>query len=224
MDGNGRWAKTKGMPRIRGHRAGVDAIRDTVEACSEWGIGYLTLYSFSTENWSRPRAEVEFLMKLLQRYLKNEIETLQENNIRLSSIGFSSDLPAPVRKDLEKVVRLTEKNDGLVLTLALSYGSRAEIVDAARKLACDVADGKLTPEEIDELLFASKLQTAGIPDPDLLIRTSGEMRLSNFLMWQLAYTELWVTPVLWPDFRRDELFKALEIYSRRDRRFGAVRE
>jgi len=224
MDGNGRWAKTRGLPRIRGHRAGVDAIRDTAEACSEWGIGYLTLYSFSTENWSRPRAEVEFLMRLLRRYLKIEIDTLQRNNIRLSSIGFPSDLPVPVRKDLEKVIRQTEKNDGMVLTLALSYGSRAEIVEAVRMLARDVADGNLTPEEIDEPLFVSKLQTAGIPDPDLLIRTSGEMRLSNFLMWQLAYTELWVTPVFWPDFRRDELAKALESYSRRDRRFGAVRE
>jgi undecaprenyl diphosphate synthase len=222
MDGNGRWAKARGLPRIKGHQAGVDAIRDTAEACSEWGIKYLTLYSFSTENWSRPKAEIDFLMKLLKRYLENELETLQKNNIRLCSIGFSSDLPQAVQRDLNRVVRLTEKNTGLVLTLALSYGSRAEIVEAARTVARDVLSGKFIPEEIDESIISARLQTVGLPDPDLLIRTSGEMRLSNFLLWQLAYTELWITPVLWPDFRRHDLFEALQDYAKRERRFGAV--
>jgi undecaprenyl diphosphate synthase len=223
MDGNGRWAKARGLPRIKGHQAGVDAIRDTAEACSEWGIKYLTLYSFSTENWSRPKAEVDFLMKLLKRYLENELETLQKNNIRLCSIGFSSDLPSAVQRDLSRVVHLTEENSGLVLTLALSYGSRAEIVEAARAVARAVVANKLKPEDVDEAVFASGLQTVGLPDPDLLIRTSGEMRLSNFLLWQLAYTELWITPVLWPDFRRHDLFEALRDYAKRERRFGALR-
>jgi undecaprenyl diphosphate synthase len=223
MDGNGRWARARGLPRIKGHQAGVDAIRDTAEACSEWGIKYLTLYSFSTENWSRPKAEIDFLMKLLKRYLENELETLQKNNIRLCSIGFSSDLPSAVQRDLGRVVRLTEGNTGLVLTLALSYGSRAEIVEAARAVVEDVMAGKLTTEDIDEHVFSSRLQTVDLPDPDLLIRTSGERRLSNFLLWQLAYTELWITPVLWPDFRRHDLFEALQDYAKRERRFGAVR-
>lgn len=210
------------MPRIKGHQAGVDAIRDTAEACSEWGIKYLTLYSFSTENWARPRAEIDFLMKLLKRYLENELETLQKNNIRLCSIGFSSDLPKAIQRDLNRVAHLTEGNTGLMLTLALSYGSRAEIVEAVRAVAGDILAGKLTPQDIDESIFSSRLQTVGLPDPDLLIRTSGEMRLSNFLLWQLAYTELWITPVLWPDFRRHDLFDALQDFAKRERRFGAV--
>jgi len=222
MDGNGRWARARGLPRIRGHQAGVEALRDIVTACAEWSIPYVTLYSFSTENWARPRAEVEFLMALLQRYLRHELDVLQNNNVRLLTIGFTEQIPAAVRKDLHAAIDSTAKNTGLSLVLALSYGSRAEIIEAARSLAGDAATGALRPEDIDESRFAARLQTAGIPDPDLLIRTSGEMRISNFLLWQIAYAELWVTPTLWPDFRRAELFKALEDYATRDRRFGKV--
>ncbi len=223
MDGNGRWAKARGFPRIKGHSAGVEAIRDTATACAEWGIQYLTLYSFSTENWARPRAEVQFLMRLLQRYLREEIKILFKNNIRLNAIGFLDDLPPRVQKNLADVIARTEKNTGLVLTLALSYGSRAEILDAVRALAVRIAAGELSPDEIDEALFASSLHTADMPDPDLLIRTSGEMRISNFLLWQVAYTELWVTPILWPDFRRGELYRAFEEFAQRDRRYGKVK-
>jgi undecaprenyl diphosphate synthase len=200
----------------------VEALRDIVTACAEWNIPYVTLYSFSTENWARPRAEVEFLMGLLQRYLRHELDVLQKNNVRLLTIGFTEQIPSAVRKDLCAAIESTAGNTGLSLVLALSYGSRAEMVEAARTLARDVGSGALRAEDIDESAFAGRLQTAGMPDPDLLIRTSGEMRISNFLLWQIAYTELWVTPTLWPDFRRAELFQALEDYATRNRRFGKV--
>lgn len=224
MDGNGRWAQARGLPRVRGHQAGVEALRDVVTACAEWKLPYVTLYSFSTENWARPRSEVEFLMGLLQRYLRHELDLLLRNNIRLKTIGFVDLLPEGVRTDLEAAIRRTADNDGLTLVLALSYGSRGEIVEAARALARECCEGRLRPEDIDEERFASRLQTSGMPDPDLIIRTSGEMRLSNFLLWQAAYAELWVTPVLWPDFRRTHLYEALEAYASRQRRFGRVGE
>jgi len=224
MDGNGRWAKSRGLPRVRGHQAGVDSIRDTVEACVEWGIRYVTLYSFSTENWERPRAEVEFLMKLLKRYLREELNMLLDNNVRLRTIGFIEDLPKSIQKDLDKTKQLTANNTALDLILALSYGSRAEIIRTVQSLMRDSREGRIDAEDVNAEVFSARLQTAAIPDPDLLIRTSGEMRLSNFLLWQSAYTELWVTPVLWPDFRREELFKGLSAYASRDRRFGKVRE
>ncbi len=207
---------------MKGHQAGVEAVRDVVTACAEWGIPYVTLYSFSTENWARPRAEVKFLMRLLQRYLRHELGVLENNNIRLLTIGFPDQLPQTVREDLASAVEKTASNTGLTLILALSYGSRAEIVEAARSLARDVRDGSLRVEDIDERAFEARLHTAGIPDPDLLIRTSGEMRVSNFLLWQIAYTELWVTPTLWPDFRRGDLFRALRDYASRQRRFGTL--
>lgn len=222
MDGNGRWARARGLPRVRGHQAGVEALRDIVTACAEWNISYVTLFSFSTENWSRPRPEVEFLMSLLQRYLRHELDILHNNNVRLITIGFTEQLPAAVRKDLNAAIQSTAGNTGLMLVLALSYGSRAEIAAAARALAREAASGAISADNVDEAMVASRLQTAGIPDPDLLIRTSGEMRISNFLLWQIAYAELWVTPTLWPDFRRAELFEALEAYAARQRRFGKV--
>ncbi|MCU0612250.1 MAG: isoprenyl transferase [Candidatus Eisenbacteria bacterium] len=222
MDGNGRWARARGLPRIRGHQAGVEALRDIVTACAEWDIPYVTLYSFSTENWARPRAEVDFLMGLLQRYLRHELDVLQKNNVRLLTIGSSEQMPEPVRRDLAAAMQSTAGNTGLTLTLALSYGSRAEIVEAVRALAREAAAGVVCPDDIDENMVAARLQTSGTPDPDLLIRTSGEMRISNFLLWQIAYTELWVTPTYWPDFRRAELLRALEDYAGRERRFGKV--
>lgn len=224
MDGNGRWAKSRGLPRVRGHQAGVESIRDTIEACVEWGIRYVTLYSFSTENWERPRAEVEFLMRLLKRYLREEVNMLVENNIRLRTIGFIEDLPRGIQRDLAKTKEITAENTALDLILALSYGSRSEILQAVRGLMRDATEGRIDIDDVDVELFSSRLHTASFPDPDLLIRTSGEMRLSNFLLWQAAYTELWVTPVLWPDFRRDELYRGLEAYAARDRRFGKVQE
>lgn len=222
MDGNGRWARARGLPRVRGHQAGVEALRDIVTACAEWEISYVTLFSFSTENWARPRPEVEFLMSLLQRYLRHELDMLHNNKVRLRTIGFTEQLPTAVRKDLDSAIRSTAGNAGLTLVLALSYGSRAEIAQAARALARESASGAIKPNDIDEAMLAGRMQTAGMPDPDLVIRTSGEMRISNFLLWQIAYAELWVTPTLWPDFRRAELFTALEDYAARNRRFGKV--
>ena len=220
MDGNGRWATERGLPRTRGHEEGAESVRAIVRACGELGIDALTLYSFSTENWARPEDEVEALMALLAAYLLNERGELMQNRVRLRGIGQLDRLPEQVRSLLTEAERLTADNDGLLLTLALSYGSRAEIVDAVRKIADEVQAGQLSPEELDEAAITNRLYTAGTPDPDLLVRTSGEMRLSNFLLWQLAYTELYVTDVYWPDFRRPELEAAISSFGRRKRRFG----
>lgn len=220
MDGNSRWATQRGLPRVRGHEAGADSVREIVRACGELGIDALTLYSFSTENWARPDDEVQALMTLLASYLRDEQSELMENRVRLRGIGEIDRLPVHVRELLHQAEQLTESNDGLRLTLALSYGSRREIVDAVRRVAQEVRDGTLDPDAIDESTVTGRLYTAGIPDPDLLVRTSGEMRLSNFMLWQLAYTELYVTDVYWPDFRRPHLEQALAAYAKRRRRFG----
>lgn len=220
MDGNGRWATERGWPRVRGHEAGADSVREIVRACGELGIDALTLYSFSTENWARPDDEVQALMTLLASYLQNERHELVENRVRLRGIGEIDRLPLHVKGLLREAEHLTQHNDGLNLTLALSYGSRREIVDAVQRIAEEVQRGDLDPASIDEASVTARLYTVGMPDPDLLVRTSGEMRLSNFMLWQLAYTELYVTDVYWPDFRRPHLEQALEAYRKRRRRFG----
>jgi undecaprenyl diphosphate synthase len=222
MDGNGRWAKQRNLPRIEGHRNGAESVRAVVRAAGEVGIKYLTLYAFSMENWTRPKEEVDTLMKYLDRYLRNEVGELQKNNVRLEVIGQIYRLPEFVQEQLKKTIALLHRNKGLTLVLALSYGGRTEIVEAVRDIAAKVKQGKLDPEEITEQVLAQHLYTKGIPDPDLLIRTSGEMRVSNFLLWQISYAELVVTPTLWPDFRKPQFFEALEEYARRHRRFGAV--
>ena len=220
MDGNGRWATERGLPRTKGHEAGAESVREIVRACGELGVEALTLYSFSTENWARPEDEVEALMALLAAYLRDEQAELMENRVRLRGIGQIDRLPDHVRLLLHEAERLTAGNDGLLLTLALSYGSRVEIVDAVRAIARAVEQGEMQASDIGESHITEHLYTAGTPDPDLLVRTSGEMRLSNFLLWQLAYTELYVTEVYWPDFRRPQLEVALKAYARRRRRFG----
>jgi len=220
MDGNGRWAKQHTMGRIRGHKKGAQAVRTTVTACREIGIQYLTLFAFSSENWGRPDEEVNALMSLLEDYLEKETPTLQKQQIRLNSIGNIEKLYPPVRKKLLDVMKLTEQNDKMVLNLALSYGSRDEMVMAIQKMISDSQKGKLAIDDINQDLVGHYLYTDGMPDPDLLIRTSGEYRISNFLLWQLAYTELYFTDVLWPDFKKDDLLKAITVYQRRERRFG----
>ena len=222
MDGNGRWAKQRNLPRVEGHRNGAESVRAVVRAAGEIGIKYLTLYAFSVENWNRPKEEVDMLMKYLARYLKTEVAELQRNNVRLEVIGQIYRLPEPVQEQLRKTIAALSKNNGLTVILALSYGGRTEIVEAARALAAKVKQGKLDPGEITEQVFAQHLYTKNIPDPDLLIRTSGEMRVSNFLLWQISYAELVVKPTLWPDFRKSQFFEALEEYTRRHRRFGEV--
>jgi undecaprenyl diphosphate synthase len=224
MDGNGRWAKKKGALRIFGHRNAVQAVRDVTEGCGELGIKYLTLYAFSTENWNRPKEEVDGLMELLVNTLKQEIKTLTENQVKLKTIGDTSHLPAECQNNLAWAVDQTKNNSGLTLMLALSYSGRWEIVKAAKNLAEDVRSGKLQPENINEKTFENYLQTSGIPDPELLIRTSGELRISNFLLWQIAYTELFITPTLWPDFRKENLYEAIWAYQQRERRFGKTSE
>ncbi|MBP7341187.1 MAG: isoprenyl transferase [Smithellaceae bacterium] len=224
MDGNGRWAKQHAMGRIRGHRKGAQAVRTTVTACREIGIAYLTLFAFSSENWGRPGEEVDALMNLLADYLDREASTLQEREIRLAAIGDIDKLYPPVRHKLLDIMKLTERNDKMVLNLALSYGSRDEIVGAVRKMVADQQSGKLSVEDIDKDRLAAYLYTAAMPDPDLLIRTSGEYRISNFLLWQLAYTELYFTDVLWPDFKKSDLLAAIAVYQRRERRFGLTSE
>jgi undecaprenyl diphosphate synthase len=224
MDGNGRWARRRHMPRVAGHRAGVASVRSTVETAARIGIPALTLYAFSEENWKkRPKTEVDFLMRLLCRYLKVEIETLTENNIRLQYIGRQRELPESVQREMEEASCATSKNTGMLLTLALNYSARSEIVDAFRSLA-DAAsrNGGLAHMEVDEQSISDHLYTRGLPDPDLVIRTSGEMRLSNFLLWQLAYAEIYVTPTLWPDFRGVQLLEGIEEYQKRDRRYGGL--
>ncbi len=224
MDGNGRWAQRRGLNRNEGHKRGKDAVRAVVETSREIGLQYLTLYSFSSENWQRPANEVRALMSLLHRYLRTELQRMMKKNIRLRAVGNLSRLPLVVRKALEKVIFATRNNDGLTVVLAISYGAREEIVAAARALATAVREGRITPEEIDEKRFAQQLWTEDIPDPDLLIRTGKEFRLSNFLLWQLAYTEIYVTDTLWPDFGRDEFLRALADYQGRERRFGRTAE
>ena len=222
MDGNGRWAKQRNLPRVEGHRTGAESVRAVVRAAGEVGIKYLTLYAFSVENWNRPKEEVDTLMKYLARFLKNEVTELNRNNVRLEAIGQIYRLPEFVQEQLRKTIAALAKNKGLTLILALSYGGRTEIVEAARTLAAKVKQGKLDAAEINEQVFAQHLYTKNWPDPDLLIRTSGEMRLSNFLLWQISYAELVVTPTLWPDFRKAQFFEALEEYHRRHRRFGGL--
>lgn len=222
MDGNGRWAKQRSLPRIEGHRHGAESVRAVVRAAGEIGIKYLTLYAFSVENWTRPKEEVDTLMKYLDRYLRSESSDLMKNNVRLDAIGQIYRLPEAVQQQLKKTIAATARNNGLTLVLALSYGGRAEIVDAVRAIAAKVKKKQLEPEEITEEVITEHLYTKQFPDPDLLIRTSGEMRVSNFLLWQISYAELVVTPTLWPDFRKAQFFAALEEYAQRHRRFGAV--
>lgn len=224
MDGNGRWAKKKGAMRIFGHRNAVQAVRDVTEGCGEIGIKYLTLYAFSTENWGRPKEEVEGLMELLVNTLKQEIKTLMENQVKLITIGDTSNLPEDCQKNLEWAVATTRNNSGLTLILALSYSGRWEITRAVKAIAEEVKSGKLNDRDINEEMISQHLQTAGIPDPELLIRTSGEMRISNFLLWQIAYSELYITPTLWPDFRKEHLYEAIWSYQQRERRFGKTSE
>src|SRR6187549_1712581 len=219
MDGNGRWAAQRHLPRVEGHRAGIDSVRDVVETSARLGIGVLTLYAFSVENWKRPRTEVNMLMMLLKRYIRLELGTLLQNNIRFRVIGRADELAPDVQHELELDIRKTEKNTGMLFNIALNYGGRAEIVDAARRA---IASG-LSADDLDEARFSSLLYTAGQPDPDLLIRTSGEMRISNFLLWQIAYSEIWVTDTLWPDFRRRDLLEAIVAYQKRDRRYGGIK-
>jgi undecaprenyl diphosphate synthase len=219
MDGNGRWAKRRRLPRAAGHRAGVTPVRSTVETCARLGLRALTLYAFSVENWKRPRAEVETLWRLLRRYLRGELDLMHRHNIRFTAIGRLHALPDFVREELDSVIRSTAGNKGLQLNLAINYGGRAEIVDAVAALVEDARRGKVI---IDEAAISARLYTAGMPDPDLLIRTSGEMRVSNFLLWQIAYAELYVTETLWPDFSRAELLRAILDYQKRDRRFGGL--
>lgn len=222
MDGNGRWAKERHLPRVEGHRNGVESVRAVVRACGEVGIKYLTLYAFSVENWNRPKDEVDTLMKYLARFLKNEIGELNRNNVRLEVIGQIYRLPEFVQEQLKKTQAALSKNNGLTLVLALSYGGRTEIIEATRSIAEQVKAGRIDTAEINEHLIAQHLYTRNYPDPDLLIRTSGEMRVSNFLLWQISYAEFVVTPTLWPDFRKAQLFEAIEEYARRHRRFGKV--
>jgi undecaprenyl diphosphate synthase len=222
MDGNGRWAKKRLLNRVKGHEKGSDTVRQVVRTCRELGIGVLTLYAFSTENWQRPQAEVSALMALLQRFLKSEQQEMVANGIRLEAIGQIERLPKKVRLALDETRRLTARNRGMQLNLALSYGSRTEIQGMVQTIARKVADGLIQPEDIDERLISDHLYTKDLPDPDLLIRTSGEMRISNFLLWQIAYSELHITPTLWPDFGREELLRILQEYQSRERRFGRV--
>ncbi|HOC00623.1 MAG TPA: isoprenyl transferase [Verrucomicrobiota bacterium] len=222
MDGNGRWAKERHLPRIEGHRNGVESVRTVVRAAGEVGIKYLTLYAFSVENWNRPKDEVDMLMKYLARYLKSEIGELNRNNVRLEVIGQTYRLPEFVQQQIDRTRAALSKNNGLTLILALSYGGRTEIVEAMRNIARQVKEGGIEPAEINEQVVAQNLYTRSYPDPDLVIRTSGELRVSNFLLWQISYAEFVVTPTLWPDFRKPQFLAALEEYARRHRRFGGV--
>lgn len=224
MDGNGRWAKEKGGERLFGHRNGVESVRQVVEAAGDLGVEYLTLYAFSTENWNRPRTEIDGLMTLLTTSIAKETRKLNQNNVRLLVIGNLSDLPKSVQKNLTKSVDALSENKGLTLVLALSYSGRWEITDAVQQMLKDAAAGKIDPDRLDSTMVESYLNTSFMPDPELLIRTSGERRISNFLLWQLAYTELYFTPVLWPDYRKEHFYEAIIDYQRRERRFGKVDE
>jgi undecaprenyl diphosphate synthase len=224
MDGNGRWARLRGLPRIEGHRRGVQSVRATVEECCRLGIGQLTLYCLSVENWKRPAQELDFLMTLLQKYLIEERAEIMEQNIRFTTIGRRSDLPANVLHEIDENIRLSQYNSGMVLSLAINYGGRAEMVDAVRAIAEQARRGELDPDDVDEVTISDALYTAGMPDPDLLIRTAGEMRVSNFLLWQISYAELWVTEQCWPDFDRECLHAALRDFANRERRFGGLKD
>jgi undecaprenyl diphosphate synthase len=224
MDGNGRWAQRRHLPRVAGHRAGVQSARTVIETCARLGIPALTLYAFSMENWRRPKAEIDFLMRLLREYLRKELPTLQRNNIRMLVIGRSDQLPGEVREDVERAMEQTAGNTGMVLTIALNYGGRAEIVDAFNRILDRVRNNGLANARVDEEMISRFLYTAGLPDPDLLIRTSGEMRVSNFLLWQIAYAEIYVTETLWPDFSRAQLYEALLDFQKRERRYGGLAE
>lgn len=222
MDGNGRWAKKQGLPRIMGHRRGVDTLKDMLRCCKDWGIRALTAYAFSTENWGRPLEEVDFLMTLFERVLRKELQEMMEEDVQIRFVGKLDALPKSLQQEIERSMQETRDNQSIQFTIATNYGGRQEIVQACREIALKVQQGLLQPDQIDEALFGHHLYTAGICDPDLLIRTSGEMRISNFLLWQVAYAELYVTDTLWPDFDRTEFHRALMSYQQRDRRFGKV--
>jgi undecaprenyl diphosphate synthase len=222
MDGNGRWAKNRGQPRIRGHQRGVDTLKNLVRCCNDWGVSALTAYAFSTENWGRPSAEVEFLMTLFERVLRRELQELNEENVRISFVGNLAVLPQSLQTEIERAMNETRSNTGIRFTVATNYGGRQEILQAVRAIALQVEKGLIHPEKIDEALFEKHLYTADLPHPDLLIRTSGEMRISNFLLWQMAYAEIYVTQTLWPDFDRKAFHQALLAYQQRERRFGKV--
>jgi undecaprenyl diphosphate synthase len=224
MDGNGRWAQRRRLPRLMGHRRGIQSVRSVVEEGCRLGLAQLTLYCLSVENWKRPPRELNFLMRLLRHFLVVERRELCEQNVQLRMIGRSSGLPPEVLDEFERTAELTASNDGMILCLAVNYGGRSEIADAARKLALDVRAGRLDPEQVSEETVASYLYTSGMSDPDLLIRTAGEMRISNFLLWQVSYAEMWVTPTLWPDFRGDDLLKACLEFASRERKFGGLPE
>ncbi|RNC84284.1 MAG: isoprenyl transferase [Winogradskyella sp.] len=224
MDGNGRWAKQKGLMRVIGHENGTKAVRETVEACAELGVKHLTLYAFSTENWNRPKLEVQTLMKLLVKSLKKEIKTLQDNKIKLTAIGSLKDLPKKAFEELKYVQEKTKDNEHMTLTLALSYGSREEIVNVVKELSVKVKNNIISSESIDESIINKHLYTQNLPDVDLLIRTSGEQRISNFLLWQIAYAELYFTDIFWPDFKKEHLIEAIKNYQNRERRFGKTSE
>jgi undecaprenyl diphosphate synthase len=222
MDGNGRWARKRGLPRIAGHRAGVKTVKRIVEAASGLKISILTLFTFSIENWQRPREEVSAIMNLLYQTTKRELTELEKNNVKLITTGNIEELSSTRKEILKKATQRTKDNTGLVLNLALNYSGRSEILDAIRKISADICSGVIKPEELDEGLFSSYLYTKGLPDPDLLIRTSGEMRISNFMLWQTSYTELYITPVLWPDFSTNDFYQAIWAYQNRQRRFGKI--
>lgn len=222
MDGNGRWANARGLPRGEGHRAGAESVREAVETCRQLGVDYLTLYAFSSENWNRPKKEINSLMKLLERFLRDKLPEMLKQNVRLHAIGRLEMLPDGCRKEIDKAIEKTRDNTGLNLILALSYGSREEIVDATRDIAVKVAKGEIAPEDIDPSLFSEHLYTSPFPDPDLLVRTSGELRISNFLLWQISYSEIVISSKNWPDFRSADLHAAIDEYAQRHRRFGTV--
>ncbi|RAP76229.1 isoprenyl transferase [Paenibacillus montanisoli] len=222
MDGNGRWAKNRGLPRMAGHHSGMKTVKRITMAADRLGVKYLTLYAFSTENWKRPKAEVEFLMKLPQEFLSIELKELIENNVQVRMMGHKGDLPDHTLKAVEEAIAQTANNDGLVLNFALNYGSRKEMIEAVRDIGQAVSEGKLSPADIDESTMEAHLLSAGIPDPDLLIRTSGELRLSNFMLWQLAYSEMWFTDVYWPEFTEEHFYEAVREYQRRGRRYGGL--
>ncbi len=222
MDGNGRWAQRRGLPRIVGHRRGIQSVREVVEEGCRLGLEQLTLYCFSVENWKRPPRELRFLMRLLRHFLVVEREELLDQNVQLRMIGRREGLPPDVLEEFDRTGAMLAENSGMILCLAVNYGGRTEIADAVRRLAEDIREGRIDPEQVDEHFFSSYLNTAGMSDPDLLIRTAGEMRVSNFLLWQISYTELWVTPTLWPDFRKDDLLSACSAYAARERKFGGL--
>ncbi|MCL6637445.1 MAG: isoprenyl transferase [Alicyclobacillus sp.] len=223
MDGNGRWANQRGLPRVAGHRAGMTRVREVIQACHEWGIPCLTLFAFSTENWKRPPHEVEFLMRLPEEFFRSEIDELVERDVRVRFIGDTHRLPPHTQAIVSRTLERTQGNRGLVVNFALNYGGRADIVEAVKAYAAEVAAGHANWDELNEERIGQRLSTAGLPDPDLVIRTSGELRLSNFLIWQAAYAELWFTDVLWPDFTREHLAQAIADYQRRKRRFGGIK-